>query len=167
MWIMLQEWEDFVWNEIKRPLHRAYGGYRDGLVNFRTFIDLLHAFRAMRKLPEPTLELDRLPVSKRKMLPNTRRLIEVRDEFFALHRHDGSVFMLRMLFNLTIILYDSFPFYRHRLDWLIERLADMLITLRWVPRIPMRPYSDFWREWDTGGQYKAQSEGERITLKAE
>lgn len=132
--------------EVKAPLNRFFAV---GKVTLRSVIDLLHAYRAVRKFPEPTLLLRNLPCAKRPMLPNTRRLIELRDEFFSLERNVSRNPFFRFVWNLVIYLYDLYPFYRHRIDWIVERLATLFITARWIPRPPMKPKVETWKEWDS------------------
>jgi hypothetical protein len=89
------------------------------------------------RLPEPTKE------NMHGCPPNTQVLIELRDEFFHLENNPGRHKAFKAIWNFVIFLYGYDGYYRHRIDWVIERLKSKT----WQPRDKYKP-AHFWREWD-------------------
>ena len=90
-------------------------------------------------LPEPTKE--------NTYYPNTKVIIELRDEFFSLENNPGRHKAFKAIWNFVIILYDYDRYYRHRIDWLIERIVRLVNLGLWQPRESQRPLRH-WREYE-------------------
>lgn len=99
-------------DKIKKPLKKAI------------------AILAMR-YPEPTKE--------HTLLPNTHLLIDIRDKFFE---HQVSNEMLfRAIWRMFIVEYEHDPYYRYRIDWVIEEICKS----GWGAK-PTKPPDKCWKE---------------------
>ncbi len=85
------------------------------------------------RIPEPT-------VLNTTHKPNTRILIELRDEFLSHLNGCSRVRALRGFFNFVIILYDYDAPYRCWIDWVLQEWKKK----DWQPMSPKIPYE--WRE---------------------
>ena len=115
-----RDWYDFIQKEVTIPLATFFDS--NGLSELREFITIINA---IKKLPEPTKENTNWP--------NTHILIEIRDEFF---KHEGKnskrTRILRVIFNFIIIKYEYDPYYRKRIDWVLDKLFKVFQSGLWA-----------------------------------
>jgi hypothetical protein len=79
------------------------------------------------KLPEPTKD--------NTWHPNSKVLIELRDEFFQHLINPGREKIYRAIWNFVIAIYDYDPAYRFLIDWIGEQWKRKT----WTPREPLIP----------------------------
>jgi len=99
---------------------------------------LYEAYRAIGRLPEPTLE--------NTSLENTHHLIRIRDEFFRYENNPGRNASFRVIWKFFIWMYELDAYYRDRIDWVIEKLYALYGV--WQPRSQFKPRITYWREHD-------------------
>lgn len=74
--------------------------------------------------------------------PNTKTLIEVREEFFKRENNDSRNRLFRAIWKLLIIIYDYDPYYRDRMDWVKKEIEKR----EWKGIYPNRPRRKYWRK---------------------
>lgn len=74
--------------------------------------------------------------------PNTYILMDIRDKFLECESNPSRKALFEAAFKLLIAEYEHDPYYRYRLDWVLEQLMES----DWQPRkIRQEPY---WGELD-------------------
>ena len=123
MWIAHQmlrgENRQFIIEKFKAPLHK-----------FLIFI--------AKRLPEP----DRDNV----MHPNTFKLLDIRDKFFKLESNPSRKALFEAAWRILITEYEHDPYYRYRLDWIVEQI----INTDWHVR-PIGHPNCYWNEKEPFG----------------
>jgi hypothetical protein len=99
---------------------------------------LYEAYRAIERLPEPTLDNTELA--------NTHHLVRIRDEFFQYEDNPGRNASFRVIWKFFIWIYELDAYYRDRIDWVVEKLYAVYMV--WQPRAPFKPRITYWREHD-------------------
>lgn len=131
--------ERFLVSDVKAPLMQGLNALFDGSGGYSRLKALWRAYKAMRELPEPTKE--------NTYYPNTKLIIELRDEFFSLENNPSRHKAFRTIWNFVIILYDYDRYYRHRIDWVIEKMFKLVNMGLWQPRESQRPLRH-WKEFE-------------------
>lgn len=72
---------------------------------------------------------------------NSHILFDIRDKFFEYERNDGRKPLFEAIFKLLIAEYEHDPYYRFRLDWVLEQIEKSDWKPR--PRIPMECWTEF------------------------
>ena len=85
-----------------------------------------------KRLPEPT-KINTLS-------PNSHILIDVRDEFFKHENNPGRDGLFRAAFKILICEYEHDPYYRYRMDWMLEEMYRR----GWQPLPEGRPRGITW-----------------------
>ena len=62
--------------------------------------------------------------------PNTFILLDIRDKFFEYEDNKGRDALFRALWRILIVEYEHDPYYRYRLDWILEQILES----DWQPR---------------------------------
>jgi len=92
---------------------------------------------AMRFYPEPTYE--------NCASGNSKELLDIAEQFCAYEDNRGRLPLFRALWRIVIDEYEHDPYYRFRMDWVVEELAEAVIDGRWKPRAPFRK-EQYWCE---------------------
>ena len=87
---------------------------------------------AMR-YPEPTKD--------HTLLPRTHILIDIQNKFLEHENNEGREPLFRALFRMFIIEYEHDPFYRSRIDWIIEEIKKS----SWGSDLVKTP-NKYWKE---------------------
>ena len=66
------------------------------------------------RYPEPTRD--------HTFVPNTHRLLDIQDKFFNHENNPGRDALFRAIWRVFIVEYEHDPYYRHRIDWVIEEI---------------------------------------------
>ena len=66
------------------------------------------------RYPEPTKE--------RTAMPNTHKLLDIRDKFFRCENNPGRDSLLQSIWRIFIVEYEHDKYYRDRIDWVIEEI---------------------------------------------
>ncbi len=101
---MLYQKRKYVMDKIKAPLMKA--------------ITIL-----AQRYPEPTKERTREP--------NTHMLIDIQGKFFECENNPGRDALFRAMWRMLIIEYEHDPYYRDRLDWIVEKLVEAVKSGKW------------------------------------
>jgi len=62
--------------------------------------------------------------------PNTHRLLDIQDKFFEYEDNPGRDALFRAIWKIFIIEYEHDPYYRYRIDWVLEEVNKS----NWEPR---------------------------------
>ena len=73
---------------------------------------------------------------------NTHILLDIRDEFFECEDNPRRKALFEAIWKIFIIEYEHDPYYRHRIDWVLEKIAKS----DWFPRPEGQP-DKCWKEW--------------------
>lgn len=100
-----------------------------------------------KRYPEPTRE--------NCLNPNSLILFDIQDKFFQYEDNPGRRLLFKAIFKLLIIEYEHDPYYRSRLNWMIEEFVEATMDGRWLPRGKGRPISH-WNEPKPFGLYEGR-----------
>ncbi len=118
---------DYVIDKIKKPMIKA-------------LIVLANRY------PEPTRD--------NTLNQNSHLLFDIRDKFLE-YEDGGRRELFNAIFKLLIVEYEHDPYYRSRINWVIEELVEATMDGKWLPRGENRPIS-CWREPKPFGMYKGR-----------
>lgn len=135
----------YIIKKVKKPLMGAIIGLGKRGSWLSMLIALIQIVRTIKRYPDPTRE--------NCIQPNSHKLFDIEDKFFGYEdnpphpRHPkkypnhGREQLFRALFKLFIAEYEHDPYYRFRIDWMLEEIEKS----NWRPRarIPM----DCWKEF--------------------
>ena len=76
---------------------------------------------------------------------NTHVLIDIRDKFFEYEALEQRIPLFKAMWRVFIAEYEHDPWYRHRIEWIIDQIKKS----DWTPRVPTRPTSTLWHEPDS------------------
>lgn len=119
----------YIIDKVKKPLQKAI-----------TVLSL--------RFPEPTRE--------NILYPNSHLLLDARDKFFEYECNKGKKALFQAIWKIFIDEYEHDPYYRYRIDWIIEEMVEAVISGKWKPRPTGRP-SPFWTEPDPHGLYEGRN----------
>jgi len=85
-------------------------------------------------VPEPTKENTKYP--------NTHILMDIRDKFFELENNPGRKALFEAAWKVLIAEYEHDPYYRFRLDWVLEEIQKS----GWRERPAWHPVRSEWNE---------------------
>jgi len=102
-WLLWSPMRKHVIEHIKKPLMEA-------------IINIANRF------PPPTME--------NTCIPNTAKLLNIRDKFFEYEDNAGRDALFRALWRIFIVEYEHDPYYRYRIDWILEEVNKS----NWEPR---------------------------------
>ncbi len=74
------------------------------------------------KYPEPTMD--------NTCIPNTAKLLNIRDKFFEYEDNSGRDALFQALWQMFVVEYEHDGYYRYRIDWIIEEINKS----EWEPR---------------------------------
>ena len=115
------KWLNFVVKDVKAPFTTTLGAGKTP--------DMRQLLGVLARLPETTKE------NMQGCNPNTFVLIELRNEFFSVPEHQALYGWARPLWNGVIFLYGYDNYYRHRIDFVVERWQ----TKPWITALDMIP----------------------------
>jgi hypothetical protein len=122
--------------DVKKPLKEVLDEMIAGNMNTLSIRKVLGAYKALKKLPEPSENGE-----GKVTFQNSKALIRVRDKFLAHEEHAWFRVVFREVMNLIIILCDHCGFYKYRFKVLLELLNQET----WEPRPTNRPKL-FWKK---------------------
>ena len=125
---MLRDMREYVIDKVKKPIKKA--------------ITIL-----ANRYPEPTRE--------NTLNPNTHILLDIEDKFFQHETLLGRREMFRAIFKIFIAEYEHDPYYRSRINWVIEELVEATMDGKWLPRGANRPIN-YWKEDEPFGLYEGR-----------
>lgn len=102
-WMLMGSGRQYVIEKIKKPLLKAI-----------TTLAL--------RYPEPTME--------NTCVRNTARLLNIRDKFFEYENNGDRNGLFQAIWRIFICEYEHDPYYRYRIDWILEELNKS----NWEPR---------------------------------
>jgi hypothetical protein len=73
--------------------------------------------------------------------PNTQILLDIQDEFWECEDNPEREALFEAIWRMFIVEYEHDPYYRHRIDWMLEKIAKSNWTLR-----PEGEPSAYWKE---------------------
>ena len=126
--IMLRDLRGYVIDKVKKPIKKA--------------ITIL-----ANRYPQPTKE--------NTLNPNTHILLDIQDRFFQHETLPERKEMFRAIFKLFIAEYEHDPYYRSRINWVIEELVEATMDGKWLPRGANRPIN-YWKEDKPFGLYEGR-----------
>jgi len=119
---------DFVIDKVKKPLRKA-------------IITLANRYP--------------LPTRENCLNQNSHILLDKRDEFLSYEGNSSPSKLFAALFRIFIAEYEHDPYYRSRINWLIEELVEETLDGKWLPRGKDRPINH-WDEPKPFGLYEGR-----------
>ena len=86
-----------------------------------------------KRLPEPSKE--------NTLHPNSQKLLEIRERFFNCEENPGRRELFDAIWKIAIVEYEHDPYYRYRIDWVLEQI----FASDWSPRPVGHPLV-YWKE---------------------
>lgn len=100
-----------------------------------------------KRYPEPTRE--------NCLNPNSHLLLDIQDEFLEYEANSGRRELFKALFRIVIGEYEHDPYYRSRMNWIIEEIVERVIDGLWLPRGENSPPTH-WAEEKPYGLYQGR-----------
>jgi hypothetical protein len=133
------DWYDYITENITNRMVRIQRLISKGktLWNLSTIaLELLRLYFSLKTVPKPTKDNTNWA--------NTHYIISIRDEFMTHENNKGRRQILEMIFNLLIIKYDYDPYYRKRIDYVLDKLATP--PANWVSKAYQLKSDQWWKQ---------------------
>ncbi len=87
--------------------------------------------------------------------PNTLVFFDIMDKFFEYEDNLGKRALFKAIWKMVIVEHEHDPYYRDRLNWVVEELVEAVISGKWKPRETGHP-NRLWNEPAPYGHYEGR-----------
>jgi len=121
-WMLWSPMRQYVIEKIKTPLMKSIVAFGKGGSWLGMLIALIQIIRTAKKYPVPSEEIVQHP--------NTLILLDIQEKFFRYEDNPGRNALFRAIWRIFIDEYEHDPYYRYRIDWVLEEVSKT----DWLPR---------------------------------